>query len=109
MSPGKHACSTPSRSRPIRFFVRLAGGVVPSLDTVYRDLRRFDDQAIEQLEALTVEQGLAPIRDLKPKHVHLDVDTTVECAFGSQEGALPGPNPRYHAGASYHPILAYCA
>ncbi len=24
-------------------FVRLAGGVVPSLDTVYRDLCRFDD------------------------------------------------------------------
>ena len=27
-------------------FVRLAGGVIPSLDTVYRDLARFDDQAI---------------------------------------------------------------
>ena len=27
-------------------FVHLAGGVVPSLDTIYRDLRRFDDPAI---------------------------------------------------------------
>jgi hypothetical protein len=90
-------------------FVRLAGGVVPSLDTVYRDLCRFDDAAIADLETLMVEQGLAPLRDLDSKHVHLDVDTTVECVFGSQEGALPGPNPRYHARASYHPILAYCA
>ena len=90
-------------------FVRLAGGVVPSLDTVYRDLCRFDDEALRDLEGLMVEHGLAPVRELGSKHVHLDVDTTVECVFGSQEGALPGPNPRYHARPSYHPILAYCA
>ncbi len=90
-------------------FVHLAGGVVPSLDTVYRDLCRFDDEAIVDLEALMVDQGLASVRGLDAKHVHLDIDTTVECVFGSQEGALCGPNPRYHARASYHPILAYCA
>src|SRR5580658_9162770 len=90
-------------------FVRLAGGVVPSIDTVYRDLCRFDDVAITDLEEMMVAQGLAPVHELKSKAVHLDVDTTVECVFGSQEGALPGPNPRYHARASYHPILVYCA
>ncbi len=90
-------------------FVRLAGGVVPSLDTVYRDLCRFDDQGVADLEAMMVDQGLASVHVLKTKAVHLDVDTTVECVFGSQEGALPGPNPRYHARASYHPILVYCA
>jgi hypothetical protein len=90
-------------------FVRLAGGVVPSIDTVYRDLCRFDDKGVADLEAMMVEQGLASVYELKSKAVHLDVDTTVECVFGSQEGALPGPNPRYHARASYHPILAYCA
>jgi hypothetical protein len=90
-------------------FVRLAGGVVPSLDTVYRDLCRFDDQAIHGLETLMVEQGLVSVHDVDSKQIHLDVDTTVECVFGAQEGALPGPNPRYHARASYHPILAYCA
>jgi hypothetical protein len=90
-------------------FVRLAGGVVPSLDTVYRDLSRFDDEAVCDLEVLMVEQGLASVRDLDSKRVHIDVDTTVETVFGSQEGALSGPNPRYHARASYHPILAYCA
>ena len=90
-------------------FVRLAGGVVPSIDTVYRDLCRFDDAAIADLETMMVEQGLASVHQAKSKAVHLDVDTTVECVFGSQEGALPGPNPRYHARASYHPILVYCA
>jgi Transposase DDE domain group 1 len=90
-------------------FVRLAGGVVPSIDTVYRDLCRFDDAAIGDLETLMVHQGLACVNDLPSKEVHLDVDTTVECVFGSQEGALAGPNPRYHARASYHPILVHCA
>jgi hypothetical protein len=88
--------------------VHLAGGVVPSLDTVYRDLCRFDDEALVELEALMVEQGLVSVRELNSKHVHLDVDTTVESVFGSQEGALRGPNPRYHGRASYHPILVYC-
>jgi len=90
-------------------FVRLAGGVVPSIDTVYRDLCRFDDAAVADLEMMMAEQGLASVHEVKTKAVHLDVDTTVECVFGSQEGALPGPNPRYHARASYHPILVYCA
>jgi hypothetical protein len=90
-------------------FVRLAGGVVPSIDTVYRDLCRFDDTAIADLETMMVEQGLASVLALQATRVHLDVDTTVECVFGSQEGALPGPNPRYHARPSYHPILVYCA
>jgi hypothetical protein len=83
--------------------------VVPSLDTVYRDLCRFDDDAIGELEGLMADQGLASVRALGTKRVHLDVDTTVECVFGSQEGALVGPNPRYHARASYHPMLVYCA
>lgn len=90
-------------------FVRLAGGVVPSIDTVYRDLCRFHDEALNSLEMLMVEQALARVHNLRPKRVHLDVDTTVECVFGSQEGALRGPNPRYHARSSYHPILVYCA
>jgi Transposase DDE domain group 1 len=90
-------------------FVHLAGGVVPSLDTVYRDLCRFDDEAIERLEALVAEQGLARIRDTKPSTVHLDIDSTVTPLFGEQQGARVGPNPRYHGRPSYHPILARLA
>lgn len=90
-------------------FVHLAGGVVPSLDTVYRDLRRFDEEAIADLEQLMAEHGLAPVRAKRRPLLHLDVDTTVEPVFGQHEGALPGPNPRYHGRPSYHPILARCA
>jgi hypothetical protein len=94
---------------PDPLFVRLAGGVVPSIDTVYRDLTRFDDEALRDLEAMMAQHGLKSVKALGRHHVHLDVDTTVECVFGSQQGALPGPNPRYHGRPSYHPILVYAA
>ena len=87
-------------------FVALAGGVVPSLDTCYRDLCRFDDPAIAELEDLMAHHGLELLRRSKYDVVHIDIDTTVEPLFGTQEGALPGPNPHYHGRPSYHPILA---
>jgi Transposase DDE domain group 1 len=91
-------------------FVSLCGGVVPSLDTVYRDLNRFDDVAILALETLMADQGLSGVKRLRsPRIAHLDIDTTVEPVFGGQEGALPGPNPHYHGRPSYHPILARIA
>ncbi|MGC4063417.1 MAG: hypothetical protein QM784_01935 [Polyangiaceae bacterium] len=38
-------------------FCRLAGGSVPNIDTLYRDLQRFDDERLVQLEDLMFEQG----------------------------------------------------
>jgi hypothetical protein len=93
---------------PDPLFVRLAGGVVPSIDTVYRDLGRFDEGALRDLEAMLAAQGLAAVKKLDAEHLHLDIDTTVEVVFGTQQGALPGPNPRYHGRRSY-PILAHNA
>jgi hypothetical protein len=90
-------------------FVHLAGGVVPSVDTVYRDLCRFDEAALRDLEALMAEQGLAELAARKLSVVHIDIDTTVESLFGLQEGALAGPNPKYHGRPSYHPVLARIA
>jgi hypothetical protein len=90
-------------------FVHMAGGTVPSIDTVYRDLDRFGAMEIELLEELVAEHGLWKKDLAKLDLVHLDIDTTVEVLFGHQEGALPGPNPRYHGRPSYHPILARIA
>ena len=90
-------------------FVRLAGGVIPSLDTVYRDLARFDEAAIADLEQLMAEQGLTDLRCRRNARLHLDIDSTVEPLFGTQQGALPGPNPHYHGRPSYHPLLAAVA
>lgn len=106
---GEHRVFGLESLAPDPLFVRLAGGVVPSIDTVYRDLGRFDEGALRDLEAMMVNQGLASVKRLKAEHVHLDIDSTVEVAFGTQQGALPGPNPRYHGRPSYHPMLAYCA
>ena len=90
-------------------FVRLAGGVIPSLDTVYRDLARFDDQAIRELETWMAAQGLVSLPRGRNERLHIDVDSTVEPLFGTQQGALPGPNPRYHGRPSFHPLLAAVA
>src|SRR5580704_16200938 len=71
-------------------FVHLAGGSMPSIDILYDDLRRFDPQALEDLEGLVAIQGVAPLRDARVREVFLDVDTTVTPLFGEQEGAVPG-------------------
>jgi hypothetical protein len=90
-------------------FVHLAGGSVPSVDTVYRDLCRVGDFDLAKLELVMANQGLEEVRRLRLDRVHLDVDTTVEPLFGHQEGALPGGNPRYHGRPCYHPLLAVVA
>lgn len=87
-------------------FVQLAGGVVPSIDTVYADLDRFDDRAIARLEAMVAEHGLVGVSRLRGPFVHLDIDTSVLPLFGEHEGGVPGPNPKYHGRPSYHPMLA---
>nr|WP_236644096.1 transposase [Sorangium cellulosum] len=48
-------------------FVRLAGGVVPSIDTVYRDLCRFDEEALEALHSMVVDHGLDWDADGRPR------------------------------------------
>lgn len=90
-------------------FTHLAGGAVPSIDVLYDDLRRFGSQELEDLEQLVAQQGLKTVRDGRWKDLTVDIDTTVTPLFGEQQGALPGPNPRYHGRPSYHPILARVA
>lgn len=90
-------------------FEHLAGGAVPSIDTLYDDLRRFGPEELEGLELLLAEQGLALVRERKLKEFTIDIDTTVTPLFGHQEGAVPGSNPRYHGRPSHHPILARIA
>lgn len=90
-------------------FEHLAGGAVPSIDTLYDDLRRFGPEELESLEALVAEQGLSPLRERRLERLTVDIDTTVMPLFGHQEGAVPGSNPRYHGRPSHHPILARIA
>jgi hypothetical protein len=95
-------------------FTRLAGGIIPSLDTVYRDLSRFDLIFIQRMERMMAQQGLAEVRGTlkSAKVVHLDIDTTVNplfCEPGEIEGAEVGYNSKYRGRPSYHPVLARIA
>jgi hypothetical protein len=90
-------------------FTHLAGGAVPSIDALYDDLHRFGPCENEELEAIVAEQALEPVRARRFRALTVDVDTTVTPLFGEQEGAVPGPNPRYHGRPSYHPLLARIA
>ncbi|MFO0611559.1 MAG: transposase [Polyangiaceae bacterium] len=91
-------------------FVHLAGGVVPSLDTVYTDLERLGAEELAALEGMVAAHGLSRLRAYRGRWAHFDLDTTV-CPHDSEEieGALPGPNPKYHGRPSLHPILARIA
>lgn len=93
-------------------FVHLASGAVPSIDTLYDDLNRFDENALRKLESLMSEQGLARVPGMRRPpgtFIYLDVDTTVTPVSGEHEGARPGPNPHYHGRPSFHPLLARLA
>jgi len=89
----------------------LAGGVIPSIDTLYRDLDRFEEQALCKLTGLMVTHGLVPVRALRRRQRgHLDIDTTVTPVFGAEmHGAVAGPNPHYLGRPSHHPIVARIA
>ena len=90
-------------------FTYLAGGVVPSIDTLYEDVGRFDNAALVDLEDLMACHGLVRVPQVRGPFAHMDVDTSVVPIFGEREGALPGPNPRYHGRPSFHPMLARIA
>jgi hypothetical protein len=88
-------------------FRELSGGDVPSVDVLYKDLARFDDETIKSLEDLMAEEGLAMLREAQPREIHVDIDTTVEVQYSEQrEGAVKGYNPRYRGRPSFHPMLA---
>lgn len=89
-------------------FVMLAGGQMPSIDAIYDDFRRFGEAEIRLLSSLVSKHGVSALRSAMPV-LTIDLDTSVCPMFGSQEGAKPGHNPRYHGRPSYHPMLARIA
>ena len=91
-------------------FVKLAGGVLPSLDTVYRDIARFDDAHVRSLSSMLTQHGMMSVRELWGTDVvHIDIDTTVIPVFGEQQCARKGYNRLFPGRNSYHPIVARCA
>ncbi|HZL94411.1 MAG TPA: IS1380 family transposase [Vicinamibacterales bacterium] len=78
---------------------------LPDLNTLYRDLRRFEDP--ELLTALCDVLREIVVEALRKQPlVTLDIDSTVETLYGRQEGAEIGPNPHKPGRPSYHPLIA---
>jgi hypothetical protein len=78
-SPSVNIASLASSAPVVHpLFVMLAGGVLPSVDTLCRDLDRFDEEALRKLIGRMVAHGLVPVHSLRRRQVvHLDTDTTV--------------------------------
>ena len=107
--PAPSASSTSRCSRPIRSFCTWPAAVCrasTSCTTICAaSTRRPSKTSRTRRRARHRRTARAPPRPSSS----LDIDTTVTPLFGEQEGARPGPNPRYHGRPSYHPILARVA
>ncbi len=77
----------------------------PNLNTLYRDLRRFEDPELMGT-LLDLLRGIVVEAIRKQPLVTFDIDSTVETLYGRQEGAEIGPNPHKPGRASYHPLIA---
>ena len=81
---------------------KLGLAKMPDTTLLYRDLERLGgERAWDALRRL----GLCVGRRVIGKEAILDVDSTVETAYGNLEGTAVGYNPTKHGRASYHPIL----
>ncbi len=90
-------------------FSHICEHQVPSVDTLYDDLARFDEQALADLEEGVATQGMEGLNDVRSRLVHLDIDSTVNPLAGEHEGGLLGPNPKFHGRLSFHPLLGRIA
>lgn len=78
---------------------------LPDVKTLYRDLRRFEEEGLSQsLQQVLRESVVEALRGRR--RLVLEFDSTVETLYGRQEGARLGPNPHKPGRVSYHPLLA---
>lgn len=80
----------------------------PGTDTVRNFFLRFSQAHIEAFWR-PVWRWLLTLLACPKEGFHLDLDSTVFCREGRQEGALKGYNPRRKGRRSHHPILAVLA
>jgi len=90
-------------------FRLVVGGLVPSVDVLYDDLRRFDEPHLLIIDQLVADQGIALTRCRRYKTANLDIDPTVMPVFGKMEGAAVGYNPQFHGRPAYHPVVSRLA
>lgn len=79
-----------------------------SPDTSRRLFLRFNYQKVTEVSERLMRFSLARMRVILIGHT-LDLDSTVFCRYGEQEGSLRGYNPRKPGRPSHHPLMAFLA
>lgn len=86
--------------------LKLGLNKLPHHNTLYRALDRFNDEsrvlALAQINDHVIAGLVEPL-----EYSILDLDTTVETVYGSQQGSCVSYNPRNHGRPSYQPLLAF--
>lgn len=73
---------------------------------LYKDIGRFEtEEEVKGLEDVLFSYAQRCLEG--QQYVILDIDSTVETAYGEQEGVEVGFNPHKHGRGSYHPIVAF--
>lgn len=92
---------------------RLVGQILglsrfPSPDTVRRLFLAFSYRQLTEVTERLMRFSLSRMRPIMLGHT-LDLDSTVLCRYGAQEGSLKGYNPHKPGRPSHHPLVAFLA
>ncbi|MEW6125401.1 MAG: IS1380 family transposase, partial [Pseudomonadota bacterium] len=79
---------------------------LPSPDTLRRLFAAFTYRTTTEVSEALMRWSLRTMRPILLGHT-LDLDSTVFCRYGDQEGSLKGHNPVKHGRPSHHPLLAF--
>jgi Transposase DDE domain group 1 len=79
-----------------------------SPDTLRRLFLRFNYRQVTEVSERLMRFSLSGMRPILMGHT-LDLDSTVLCRYGKQEGSLKGYNPQKPGRPSRHPLVAFLA
>lgn len=79
-----------------------------SPDTLRRLFLRFDYREVTEVSEGLMGFSLSRMRPILMGHT-LDLDSTVLCRYGRQEGSMKGYNPTKPGRPSHHPLVAFLA
>lgn len=79
-----------------------------SPDTLRRLFLRFGYREVTEVSERLMRYSLARMRPILMGHT-LDMDSTILCRYGEQEGSLKGYNPKKPGRPSHHPLIAFLA
>src|SRR5512135_344280 len=79
-----------------------------SPDTLRRLFLRFSYREVTEVSERLMRFSLTRMRPILMGHT-LDLDSTILCRYGEQEGSLKGYNPKKPGRPSHHPLVAFLA